>query len=242
MLVIRPFIVSGQDFTWPYSIGECSENHQKTQTVPGDSVYFDLSHAYQVAPTVDMQIRFCSDSIIHSLDFALRYNDQSVTFDTLFVPLPTIQYLYYYNPIDSTLRFTSNSMNPYPADSVIGVVRFLVQSGPMCSGDIFDQESFLNGNACNNLVTDCVINGQTDPEEKLNARFYPNPAHGLLYMNLSEKACIQFFDISGKSIANFESVLPGTALDISAIPEGMYIIRIEGRSLFYCEKLSIMRN
>src|SRR5262245_24469290 len=92
VLLAPSFDSQGQYFSWPYSTTDSYTESERKNNSPGDSVYFDLSHAYQVAPTVDMQIRFRSDSAIHALDFALRYNHLKVSFDSLFVPLPAIQY------------------------------------------------------------------------------------------------------------------------------------------------------
>jgi hypothetical protein len=209
----------------------------QSSTTLADTIIFDLSHAYQPSSSVVMEIRFRSDSLVHALDFALRYNEQIAVIDSISVTSPSIQYLYYYNPADSTLRFTSNSLNPYVADSAVARIWFGVLSGPFCSGDIFDVESYLNGDVCGYDITNCVISGIDEQETERKAGIYPNPVRSEFNITLPGPAKVYIFSVSGTLLKQAEHTMTAQPIDISELPDGIYMVKIDGGDFEFCEKL-----
>ncbi len=208
-----------------------------------DSVIFNLSSAYQLSSYVDIPVFIRSAAVINSLDFEIRYNEQRVLFDTLIVLNTNLQYLYYYNIQDSTLRFTSNSLISIINDSIQLILRFEVLSTPMCSNDIQDVNALLTGDLCSHYVSNCVILGTSDLPFKNNPQVYPNPASDFLKINPVADAIFQIFDIKGNPISKPINIYKGTAITLSTVlfPAGLYFYRFQMESTNYTGKVVVSR-
>lgn len=105
---------------------------------------------------------------------------------------------------------------------------------------LFPQESFVDGYVYGFLQNcyDSTVTGNFDPEDF--AMVYPNPA--------SEQIIIQFnhglfkaalFNLVGQQIAYGESLAGKIAFDVSNLPEGSYLIRIETQKAVMVRKILI---
>lgn len=82
--------------------------------------------------------------------------------------------------------------------------------------------------------------------ENLNAtkliELYPNPANNYLNVSFESESTgkLFLFDLTGKVIRE-EFLDPGLqSIDVSGIPKGMYIIKIESDKDVYTEKITIL--
>lgn len=234
------FLKTDLDSTFRFSSSKKNSN-QNIGTA--DSVIFNLAAAYQLSSFVDVPVFIRSSSAIYSLDFAIRYDEQSVNFDSLIVLNGTLQYLYYYNQQDSTLRFTSSNPTPLLNDSSLVILRFQVFSSPMCSNDIQYSIALLNGDLCSDYVSNCIISGNPETEEEKNHVLFPNPARDFININTKEPGYFQLFDIEGKSLSvpilldNNSS----TAVNISRYAPGIYFYRFFTTTKNYTGKIFISR-
>lgn len=108
-------------------------------------VYFDLARATSSNGTVNIPVSFTSTDSIVSLDFALKFNDALLTYESIISSVPYLtDVLAKYSPDDKTLRFTSNSKHYYLADQVIAILRFK-KNGVVKESDLFSLVGYLNG-------------------------------------------------------------------------------------------------
>ncbi|MBN4052061.1 T9SS type A sorting domain-containing protein [Cytophagaceae bacterium AH-315-L13] len=104
---------------------------------------------------------------------------------------------------------------------------FAIQATTSGGVDSSGTEQAFNGSS------DTVIVGipkRWNGPHRNNVKVYPNPTEGKLYIDLSTNAVfhVQVMDILGKVVWNEQSTFNTKAkLDISSLPEGIYIVRIE---------------
>jgi hypothetical protein len=75
---------------------------------------------------------------------------------------------------------------------------------------------------------------------------YPNPAKGSLQINWKAgrngDAAVSVIDIVGREVMNSEVKMSESAkVDLSELPEGMYIIKVTAGDLQHVEKLILQR-
>ncbi|MFP3834188.1 T9SS type A sorting domain-containing protein [Chryseobacterium sp. SIMBA_028] len=59
---------------------------------------------------------------------------------------------------------------------------------------------------------------------------YPNPSSGVFYMNLEKNSKITLYDQSGKLVKSTEAVKGDNKIDITQLPDGIYLMRSESES------------
>lgn len=69
---------------------------------------------------------------------------------------------------------------------------------------------------------------ETPSQKKPNA--YPNPSSGIFYINSEKSSIITLYDQSGKLVKTTESVKGENKIDISELPDGIYLMRTESES------------
>ena len=72
---------------------------------------------------------------------------------------------------------------------------------------------------------------------------YPNPASETVYISLPDFAGdlrLNMYDIQGRKVLS-ESLMNAEGLNLSPLPEGLYIIVLEGKGFRHTQKLVIRR-
>ncbi|MBL7913737.1 MAG: T9SS type A sorting domain-containing protein [Bacteroidia bacterium] len=207
-----------------------------------DSVFFDLFNATVVGSTIDFPVYVKSDDVINALDFSFKYNENELEYDTILNLTNYIQHLSYYNPGDSTVRFTSYSFTqPYTADTPLVIVRFTLLTGVFCSNDLLNAEALLNGDGCSEKIIECQSTGIADEFNETSVNFYPNPTDKTLFIDVDKKSDLAIYDISGKNYLinfpleeNFTNEIPTHNL-----AEGVYFLKINYEKKVVVKKLVI---
>jgi hypothetical protein len=72
---------------------------------------------------------------------------------------------------------------------------------------------------------------------------YPNPAARQLYVRAPGDlpVSLAFFDTRGSLRATHRVSSSGTAVDVSALPAGLYLVRVQYGKLFYTQKINLIR-
>jgi hypothetical protein len=76
----------------------------------------------------------------------------------------------------------------------------------------------------------------TSTFETEKATFFPNPTKGLLYVTAPKTTRIEIIDLTGKIVFS-STVSSGKAIDIAAVPKGIYLIKLEGIDFVTTDKL-----
>jgi acetyl esterase/lipase len=85
-----------------------------------------------------------------------------------------------------------------------------------------------------------VIDNASIAEQQQSMEVYPNPSNGLLNISLGEAVIsnVQVFDLRGSKIA--ERPIINQLLDLSDLPSGVYVLRIEGNQAVYQSKITLI--
>ena len=69
-------------------------------------------------------------------------------------------------------------------------------------------------------------------------RMYPNPTTGLMYINGIDEATVSVYNISGKLVKS-HYLLNSNAVDLSALPNGIYLVKIQKDGTTITKKISL---
>lgn len=67
------------------------------------------------------------------------------------------------------------------------------------------------------------------PSQK-KTNVYPNPSYGIFYINLEKNSTITLYDQSGKLVKSAEAAKGESKIDISELPDGVYLMRSNSES------------
>lgn len=190
-----------------------------------DSVVFDLSMAVINGSNIDIPVSILSDDTVYALDFSMKFNHLNLSFDTIFNPTPYITSFYYYNPTDSTLRFTSYSIHQYANDSPLVVLRFTMLSSMIAGPDLYDMFSYLNGDTCSTKYIDLLPTSvQKISSISSGVKVFPNPAGSSVNLIVENMLFVSIYDIFGRLVKTFNTETLNTVIDVSGFPNGPYVI------------------
>jgi hypothetical protein len=211
-----------------------------------DTVVFDMSNSIVVGNKVSFPIKFFSDDDpIFALDFSFKFNQLKLVYDTTINLKPSIfSSLGYYNPSDSTVRFTSSGLSSasFPDTIDIAIVRFTVLSGTLTSSDLNTVKAFLNGDPCSikvNSYSTVGLNNITEDASLLSV--FPNPTNDVFQIVSKADATAEIRDLNGKRILSPLKVLANqtTTIDVSQLAKGIYMLKVFNNNFSKYEKVVI---
>lgn len=94
---------------------------------------------------------------------------------------------------------------------------------------------FFNQHICN--VTTGLNNSST---EKQNIYVFPNPSSGFIQPNLNQVVESEIFNYSGQLLLS-KSTFPNEKIDISGLPNGIYVIRLKAGNEVFNRKILITK-
>lgn len=144
----------------------------------GDTVVFDLAQAVINGTFIEIPVFILTDDTINALDFSLKYNHTNLLYDTILDLTTHLSTLSYYNPSDSTIRFTSNSFTAYAKATPLVALRFDMLTMQMFSTDLYTLKGYLNGIACSVKLTGSGLTIGIPTINQINIKIYPSPSKG----------------------------------------------------------------
>jgi len=202
----------------------------------GDTVVFDLTGIDNLSTLANVSVSIISDDEVYSLDFSLKYNEFDYLWDTIAIIPPTsVQSVSNYNVNDSTLRFTSNSMNPYLMNTPIVNVGFNILTGSFEPDDLQIVAVYLNGDPCSYKIRS---NGTVSifSVQRSSLLVYPNPAEDMLTLRSKKDATAEIYDLNGKIVHGNIEIFAGIGkeFNVKKLAPGVYFIKIisEGKTDF----------
>jgi hypothetical protein len=215
---------------------------RQTQTIDfSDTVIFDLSSVVVGAGNIiDIPVSIKSDDIVNALDFWLKYDQTKLEYITINSLKAYLQVQHYYNPNDSTIRFTSNSVSSnydyYPEKLV--TIQFKILGSSINSGDFNSLVSLLNGDSCTpKLINKNLFNSSSTIQSKAGINIFPNPTNDILTINLKEKVSCQLFDLNGRLILSEILSENNNRINLASLSKGIYYISINNSKESYKEKI-----
>lgn len=203
-----------------------------------DSVIFDLERASHVGSRFSFPISISSDDTINALDFSFKYNHSKLSYDSITDLTNYMQPLAFYNPNDSTVRFTSNSFQRYANDTALVMVHFTLLSGQLAASDLYSLKGYLNGIFCTATLTTLITTGILSNEKASTGyTVYPNPATNELTItniNLFEMEEVQLIDAYGQIVESTVIAAPCTTFkwNTSNHESGVYSLKFHSKNAY----------
>lgn len=222
-------------------------NYAKTASIDLlDTVVFDVSNAIKNGNVISFPISILSDDTVNALDFSFKYNQTNLTYDSITDLTTYLQALAFYNPNDSTVRFTSNSFQRYVNNTPLVMVHFTLLTSQFNTSDINTIKGYLNGNVCSIKLTPAISTTIGTLESNKNLfSFFPNPAKAEFQVIVSSsfsKAAIEIVNSSGTILLMKEiNAKDGFTFKATTIdwPTGMYFVRLKTENAVETKKLII---
>ena len=205
---------------------EILQENNLMQTIDAaDTVLFDMANGIITGNTIEFPVSVNSDDTIYSLDFAMTYDHLKLDFDTIINLANYIQTYSYYNTSDSTIRFTSNSLQQYGIDTPLAKMRFTMLSGMILITDLQMILVYLNGDPCCYEFTDPLLAGINNAKE-INLNFYPNPASESITINSDNYYNLDVYDLTGKLVMKNLVSTGDNRINLTKLSIGNYLLRV----------------
>lgn len=196
-----------------------------------DSVVFDIAQANYSAGLVSFPIYIHSNDTVNALDFSLKFNQNNFVYDSIINLSANLQGVSYFNLADSTIRFSSYSLQPISIDTPLVTIQFQVLSGTFCVADISQLTVLLNGDPCTGKVSDCVTNKVGEISTGSVFEVYPNPVTDLLTIETVSCESIEILNVLGEQVWSHDGSFDGKlSIDLSQLKRGIYIVQAIGES------------
>ena len=206
------------------------------KSTASSAVIFDVANAKIADGYVEVPVYFTSEEQVNSLDFALQFNEENFSLNSVVKQASDLETADHFNASDRTLRFTSYSLKSMEAGKNLVSIRFATSSNVMKSTDLSSLSAYINGNAVAVKMTEANMIAD---EPTVNV--YPNPASDLLNVEVSVSARIVLMDMNGRSVLvkaeNDENVKH--QLNVSGIPSGMYMLKVYNKDFVSIKKVLI---
>jgi hypothetical protein len=210
----------------------------------GDSVFFDLINVTVTGNLLAVPVYMKSDDVINALDFKIKYNHDNLLFDSVqLISNCFDQTTYFESPFDSSVRFTSNSFQNYPSDTLLLNLYFNILGGVYNDSDFYNQTAFLNGITCTaHLVVPPPLS-VSELNEIPNLKLYPNPVVNELLISGEKLTGIQIIDINGKLVDSYAPsfVFNDYRMDVSKLNQGSYVVKISSGKLIAIKQIVVSK-
>jgi hypothetical protein len=154
-------LISGIFFFLLTMLASAQKGAQSTTATSG-TIDLHLDQANAGTGYIDIPISFTSPDSIVALDFAIKFNESVLSYQSVVNAVPYLtDVLAYFSPDDHKLRFTSNSKFYYHVNTTIASIRFTVLGGIVTNSDFSELVGYLNGDKVNMEVkgTSTIYNG-----------------------------------------------------------------------------------
>jgi Secretion system C-terminal sorting domain len=202
-------------------------------------VIFDISKAIVNDSIVEIPVSVSSETPVHALDLAIPLLEKNLIFKTIVNHSQNLESESYFNPLDRTLRITSNSMQNYELKKSIISVRFNLNGARFHPFDLGSIDAYVNGEQASLKV----IDADNEVNSVHSIEIFPNPSKDLVSVSVSEDAAAQVLDLNGKLVVYEPKVKANviSEINVSALPNGVYVIKIANDNFVSAKKLVIKK-
>jgi len=201
-----------------------------------DTLILDLTQVTVNGNHFEFPVSISTDDTIFSLDFSFKINQADMVFDSIVNLTNYLDIFSFYQPADSTVRFTSNSLQDYQHNTSLVAVGLTIISGQINSSNFTSLHAYLNGAQCTVRVIDALIMDAHEYRSLLkDATVFPNPASdkSIVQFNLSqtEPVALTLFNLGGNKVkeiklTHVDKGANSFSLDVSDLNEGIYILKV----------------
>jgi hypothetical protein len=209
------------------------------------TIYFDLSHALLEDNNImRFPVYFNASYSVTSLDFAMRFRNEKMVYDTIFGEPSYMEGLGNYNTEDSTLRYTSYSLSNYQVNSNLLYIQFELLNDDIEPGDFDITLALLNGAPVSAVVSEYTpVTGIDDATFSGDVLVYPNPARDVVFVELPFESTLDIIDMNGRVVISHTGLVAGqqNEINVGTLRNGIYLLRFVSGNNIALKKITINR-
>ena len=207
-----------------------------------NKIIFDFTSAIVSGNSVDVPVSIVSTEDVKALDFAIKFNENELTFNDVVANSKKIETFNYFNPNDRTMRFTSNNFSNYALNTQVVNVRFDLSNGKIKADDFTSVIGLLNGKQVKVELKEKAAGLSVNAAANA-VRIFPNPTNGLLNIVANENSTVEITDLTGKQVM-FVSNLNANVkqeINVSEFSNGLYIVKVYNENFNSVERIVVSK-
>ena len=204
-------------------------------------VILDVTNAIDNGTSIDIPVSIMSATDVRALDFAFKFNEDKLTFNSIVSNNNEIDGFAHFNENDRTLRYTATDMTNFDLNKVVLTVRFDKVNGNVTANDINSTFGLLNGKVVQ-VELDALTNSLSSLSSML-VNIFPNPTMNILNIVSPENATVEIMDVTGQNalIQSTVNANEPTTLNVEGFAAGMYVVKVYNNNFNRIERIVISK-
>jgi hypothetical protein len=201
------------------------------------AVVLDLASAVKEGNTFRIPVSFESTESTNALDFAVRFNENNVSFAELNNVAVGMEANAFMNEADRTLRFTGFDVANFTVGATVAELVLQSNNETISEKDIIADLALLNGKP-----VDVKFEKSSEAiQSSFNVSIYPNPSNGLFSVQATENAIVDVYDMNGKQITASQVISSNgkVNIDLNNVEAGVYLVRVQNESFSTTKRIVI---
>ena len=201
------------------------------------AVVLDLASAVKEGNTFRIPVSFESTESTNSLDFAVRFNENNVSFSELNNVAVGMEANAFMNETDRTFRFTGFDVANFTVGSTVAELVLQSNNETISEKDIIADLALINGKA-----VDVKFEKSSEAIQSVfNVSIYPNPSNGVFSVQATENAIVDVYDMNGKQITASQVISSNgkVNIDLNNVEAGVYLVRVQNETFSTTKRIVI---
>ena len=201
------------------------------------AVVLDLASAVKEGNTFRIPVSFESTESTNALDFAVRFNENNVSFAELNNVAVGMEASSFMNESDRTFRFTGFDMANFTVGATVAELVLQSNNETISEKDIITELALLNGQP-----VDVKFEKSSEAIQSVfNVSIYPNPSNGAFSVQATENAIVDVYDMNGKQITASQVISSNgkVNIDLNNVEAGVYLVRVQNETFSTTKRIVI---
>lgn len=200
------------------------------------AVVFDLASTVKEGNTFRIPVSFESTESTNALDFAVRFNENNVSFAELNNVAVGMEANAFMNA-DRTFRFTGFDVANFTVGATVAELVLQSNNETISEKDIIADLALLNGQP-----VDVKFEKSSEAIQSVfNVSIYPNPSNGAFSVQATENAIVDVYDMNGKQITASQVISSNgkVNIDLNNVEAGVYLVRVQNETFSTTKRIVI---
>jgi hypothetical protein len=201
------------------------------------AVVLDLASAVKEGNTFRIPVSFESTESANALDFAVRFNENNVSFSELNNVAVGMEASSFMNQADRTFRFTGFDVANFTVGATVAELVLQSNNETISEKDIISDLALINGKP-----VDVKFEKSSEAIQSVfNVSIYPNPSNGAFSVQATENAIVDVYDMNGKQIAASQVISSNgkVNIDLNNVEAGVYLVRVQNETFSTTKRIVI---
>ncbi len=202
-----------------------------------EAVILDLASAVKEGNTFRIPVSFESTEATNALDFAVRFNENNVSFSELNNVAVGMEANAFMNETDRTFRFTGFDVANFTVGSTVAELVLQSNNETISEKDIIADLALINGKP-----VDVKFEKSSEAiQSVLNVSIFPNPSNGAFSVQATENATVDVYDMNGKQIIASQVISSNgkVNIDLNNVEAGVYLVRVQNEAFSTTKRIVI---